>query len=103
MGIPLTSTLTTLLGLYGYVFPLVLYAAWVAIALWDLVRRESVSDGRRIAWMAIVLIVPVIGPLAYFALGGSPISRSVRWFLVLGGLLIYLGIATLAVVAETLR
>ncbi|HEX5590957.1 MAG TPA: right-handed parallel beta-helix repeat-containing protein [Candidatus Limnocylindrales bacterium] len=102
MGIPLTSTLTTVLGLYGYVFPLVLYAAWVAIALWDLVRREPVSDRRRIGWMAVVLVVPVLGPVAYFVAGGSPISRPVRWFLVLGGLAIYLGIATLAFLAEAL-
>ena len=102
MGIPLTSTLTTVLGLYGYVFPLVLYAAWIAIALWDLVRREEVSDRRRIGWMAIVLIVPLVGPVAYFARGGSAIARSVRWFLVGGGLLIYLGIAVLALLAEAL-
>ena len=102
MGIPLTSTLTTILGLYGYVFPLVLYAAWIAIALWDLVRREELSDGRRIAWMAIVLIVPVIGPIGYFVAGGSPIARSVRWFLVLGGIAIYLGIAGLAILAEAM-
>lgn len=102
MGIPLTSTLTTVLGLYGYVFPLVLYASWVAIATWDLVRREGVSDRRRIGWMALVLIVPVIGPIAYFAAGGSGISKAVRWFLVLGGMVIYLGIATLALLAEAL-
>ena len=102
MGIPLTSTLTTVLGLYGYVFPLVLYAAWVAIALWDLVRRDELTDRRRIGWMAVVLIVPLVGPVAYFAAGGSAIPRSVRWFLVLGGLVIYLGIATIAVLAEAL-
>ena len=102
MGIPLTSTLTTVLGLYGYVFPLVLYAAWVAIALWDLVRRDEVSDRRRIGWMALVLIVPVAGPVAYFVAGGSAISQAVRWFLVLGGIVIYIGIATLALLAETL-
>ena len=102
MGIPLTSTLTTVLGLYGYVFPLVLYAAWVAIALWDLVRRDELTDRRRIGWMAVVLIVPLVGPVAYFAAGGSAIPRSVRWFLVLGGLVIYLGIATIAVLAEAI-
>jgi plastocyanin/uncharacterized membrane protein YhaH (DUF805 family) len=102
MGIPLSSTLTTILGLYGYVFPLVLYAAWIAIALWDLVRRDELKDRNRIGWMAVVLIVPVIGPVAYFVAGGSPISRAIRWFLVLGGLVIYLGIATLAVLAEAL-
>ena len=102
MGIPLTSTLTTILGLYGYVFPLVLYAAWIAIALWDLVRRDELSDRRRIGWMAVVLVVPVLGPVAYFVAGGSGISRAVRWFLVLGGIVIYLGIAALAIVAESI-
>jgi plastocyanin len=102
MGIPLASTLTTVLGLYGYVFPLALYAAWIAIALWDLVRREEVSDRRRIGWMAVILIVPLAGPVAYFVGGGSAISRAVRWFLVLGGLVIYLGIAVLALFAEAM-
>ncbi len=102
MGIPLTSTLTTILGLYAYVFPLALYAAWIAIALWDLVRREEVSGRRRIGWMAVVLILPLVGPLAYFAAGGSSIPRSARWFLVVGGVVIYLGIATIAMLAEAL-
>ena len=39
---------------------------------------------------------------AYFLVGGSRISRAVRWFMVLGGLVIYLGIATLAVLAEAM-
>ncbi len=102
MGIPLTSTLTTVLGLYGYVFPLVLYASWVAIAMWDLVRREQDRDRRRIGWMAVVLVVPLLGPIAYFVLGGSAISRSVRLFLVGGGLVIYLGVAAAALLAEAL-
>ena len=102
MGIPLTSTLTTVVGLYGYVFPLALYASWIAIALWDLIRREELTDRRRIGWMALVLIVPVVGPAAYFLGGGSAISRSVRIFLVVGGLAIYVGIALLALIAEAL-
>ncbi len=102
MGIPLTSVLTTLLGLYGYVFPMVLYAAWVAIALWDLVRRESLTDRRRIGWMALVLALPVVGPLSYYAAGGSAIPRSVRSFLVVGGLAIYIAVAALALAAEAL-
>lgn len=102
MGIPLTSTLTTVLGLYGYVFPLVLYASWVAIALWDLVRRDALSDRGRIGWMFIVLVLPLAGPIAYFAFGGSAIGRSVRWFLVAGGMAIYLAVAALALAAEAL-
>ena len=102
MGIPLTSTLSTVVGLYGYVFPLALYASWIAIALWDLIRREELADRQRIGWMALVLVVPLVGPVAYFLAGGSAISRSVRWFLVVGGLGIYLGIAILALLVEAL-
>jgi plastocyanin/uncharacterized membrane protein YhaH (DUF805 family) len=102
MGIPLTATLTTVVGLYGYVFPLALYASWIAIALWDLIRREELSDRRRIGWMALVLVVPVVGPVAYFLGGGSTISTAVRWFLVVGGLAIYLGIAVLALLVEAM-
>ncbi|MEO8469683.1 MAG: hypothetical protein ABI573_08465 [Chloroflexota bacterium] len=49
-----------------------------------------------------MLILPLIGPLAYFAAGGSSIPRSARWFLVVGGVAIYLGIATIAMLAEAL-
>ena len=52
--------------------------------------------------MAVVLILPLVGPLAYFAVGGSSIQRSARWFLVVGGVVIYLGIATIAMLAEAL-
>ena len=101
MGIPLNSLVSTLLGLYAYVLPLALYAAWIAIALWDLVRRD-LSNRRRIGWLAVVLALPVIGPVAYFGWGGSAIPRSVRAFLVVGGIGIYLAVAALAAVASTL-
>jgi plastocyanin/uncharacterized membrane protein YhaH (DUF805 family) len=101
MGIPLGPLGSTLLGLYAYVLPLALYAAWISIAMWDLIRRE-LSDRRRIGWMALVLAVPLIGPIAYFGLGGSAIPSAVRWFLVAGGLAIYLGIAALAMAVQVL-
>ncbi len=101
MGVPLGSIASVLLGLYAYVLPLALYAAWISIAMWDLIRRD-LSDGRRIGWMALVLAVPLVGPIAYFALGRSAISRNVRLFLVLGGMAIYLGVAALAVAVQVL-
>jgi hypothetical protein len=52
--------------------------------------------------MALVLIVPLVGPVAYFLGGGSAISRAVRVFLVVGGLAIYVGIAVLALLLEAL-
>src|SRR5206468_3999797 len=97
LGVPLGPLGSTLLGLYAYVLPLALYAAWISVAMWDLIRRD-LSDRRRIGWMALVLAVPVIGPVAYFGLGGSPIPRAVRWFLVVGGIVIYLVVAALAAV-----
>ena len=102
LGIPMSAGLSTLLGLYGYVLPLVLYASWVAISLWDLVRRESLTDGRRIAWMTAVLLVPFLGPPIYLLAGRSAISRPVRLFLVFGALAIYLVVAAAAFLVEAL-
>jgi plastocyanin len=101
MGIPLGPLGSTLLGLYAYILPLALYAAWISIALWDLIRRE-LSDRRRIGWMAVVLALPVIGPVAYFGLGGSAIPSAVRWFLVVGGIAIYAAVVALSMAAQVL-
>ena len=75
MGVPLvaSSWWTLLLGLYGYILPFVLYASWVAIAMWDLIRREADSIPDRARWMGVVLVVPFVGPLLYFAFGRSTI------------------------------
>ena len=102
LGTPLTSGLNTLLGLYAYVLPLVLYASWVAISLWDLVRREEVSDRRRMGWMVVVLAVPFLGPILYLLAGGSPIARSMRLFLVFGALAIYLVVAAIAFLVQAI-
>lgn len=85
-----------LISLYGYLLPLVLYSAWVAVAVWDLVRREELSTGRRIGWIAVVLLVPFLGPIIYFAAGRSPIPAGLRWMLVGGGLGAYLIFAALS-------
>jgi plastocyanin len=92
MGLPLLAIgpFGAVIGLYGYLFPLVLYTAWVVLAFWDLARREELSNGRRTAWTAAVLVVPLVGPLAYLMVGGSRIPAGMRWVLILGGLLMYL-------------
>jgi len=90
MGMPLAmSWWSLLIGLYGYVLPFVLYAAWVAIALWDLIRQESQPLSHRTRWMVVVLVVPFIGPLLYFAFGRSPIPRQLRLILTVGGIVVY--------------
>jgi hypothetical protein len=100
MGIPITTSWWGLLiGVYGYVLPLILIAAWVTIALWDLLRQESMSQGRKLAWMAGILLVPFLGPILYFAFGRSPIPRAQRLMLVAGGLGVYLVFAIIGALA----
>jgi plastocyanin len=97
LGIPLLAIgpFGVLIGLYGYLFPLMLYTAWVVLSLWDLARREELSSGARLAWTAVVLVVPLIGPLAYLLAGGSRIAAGMRWLIVLGGIAVYLLLAGL--------
>ncbi|MGH2661199.1 MAG: PLDc N-terminal domain-containing protein [Actinomycetota bacterium] len=87
-----------LISVYGYVLPLILYASWVSIAMWDLVRRDDASVGARAAWMAGVLVVPVLGPIAYYTVGRSRIPVALRLVLVVGGLVVYAAFAALAFV-----
>jgi plastocyanin len=96
MGMPLaTSWGGLLIGLYGYVLPFVLYATWVAVAMWDLIRQESAPLPHRTRWMLLVLAVPFIGPLLYFAFGRSPIPRQLRLVLTAGGIVVYLAFVAL--------
>jgi hypothetical protein len=98
-GMPLaTSWWSLLIGLYGYVLPGILYAAWVTIALWDLIRQESQPISFRARWMAVVLLVPFAGPLLYFAWGKSPIPAQLRLMLTAGGLAATIAISALAAV-----
>jgi Phospholipase_D-nuclease N-terminal len=99
LGISLaTSWWGVLIGLYAYALPLILYSAWVSIALWDLVRQDAVPNRTRVLWMVAVLVVPLFGPVAYYAFGRSPIQRALRVMLVAGGLAIYAGLTAVAVV-----
>jgi plastocyanin len=98
LGVPLAAPTwwSLLISVYGYALPLILYAAWVSVAAWDLARREDLSSGLRAGWLAGVLLVPVAGPVAYFAAGRSPIPAGFRWMLVAGGIAVYLLVAALA-------
>jgi len=95
MGLPIAAATPAalLIGLYGYAFPLILYVAWVVLALWDLARRDDLSGSSRIGWTAAVLVLPVVGPIGYLLAGGSQIPRGMRLFLVLGGIAIYAALA----------
>ena len=49
---PLPSTWQTLLSLYGFLFPFMLYAAWSTLAFWDIGRREDLSRGAAVGWQS---------------------------------------------------
>ncbi len=89
MGVSFASAAGVLFGLYAYVLPLVLYTSWVVLALWDLSRRENLSRGKVIAWMAAVMVLPFIGVIAYFVFGKSTIPAWQRWTFMAGGMLVY--------------
>ncbi len=89
MGVSFASTAGVFFGLYAYVLPLVLYTTWVVIAIWDLTKREDLSRGRAITWMAVILVVPFFGVIAYYLFGRSTIPSWQRWVLLLGGMAVY--------------
>ncbi|MGH2636992.1 MAG: PLDc N-terminal domain-containing protein, partial [Actinomycetota bacterium] len=98
LGLPLSAGFFgVLIGLYAYALPLILYSAWVSIALWDLARQDAVPNGVRVGWMAAVIAIPLLGPVAYYAFGRSPIQRSLRLMLVAGGAAIYVALAAVGV------
>lgn len=91
MGVPFASTFGAFIGLYAYVLPLVLYAAWVVIAIWEIVtRRDDLGRGAGIGWILVILIVPFIGVIAYYIFGKSRIPVAYRWVLLAGGMGAYL-------------
>ncbi|MBM4186644.1 MAG: hypothetical protein FJ206_04955 [Gemmatimonadetes bacterium] len=83
--IPLPSALSILLSLYGYLVPIMLYAAWSALAFADLGRRQ-LPKSVAIGWILIVILVPFIGALSYHLVGGSTLPRAFRGVIVGGGL-----------------
>jgi hypothetical protein len=91
MGVTFATTFGAFIGLYAYVLPLVLYAAWVVIAVWEIItRREDLSRGAGIGWILAILIVPFLGVIAYYIFGKSQIPAAYRWVLLAGGMGAYL-------------
>lgn len=89
MGVSLASAAGVFFGLYAYVLPLVLYTSWVVIAIWDLSRRDDAGRGRAIGWMAVILIIPFLGVIAYYVFGRSSIPVWQRWVFLAGGMAVY--------------
>jgi hypothetical protein len=91
-GVPIlaASPFQLVFALYGYLLPFVLYAAWTSLALWDLARRDDLSRGAVLGWIAVVLLVPFLGVIAYHVLGRPKLPAWLRAAVVGGGLVAYL-------------
>lgn len=89
MGVTFASVIGGFLGLYAYVLPLALYAAWVVIALWEIIRRDDLSTGAGVGWMLAILVIPFLGVIGYYLLGKSQIPAAYRWTMLAGGMGVY--------------
>lgn len=45
-----------------------LLTAWVIFALWALfrLRKEELQDVAQVIWTAVILLIPILGALAFF-------------------------------------
>ena len=72
-----------------YATPILLYAAWAAVALMDL--ADSPPSERSIGWGLAVLLVPLAGGAAYLLARASGLTLRARYAMVVGGLLVWFG------------
>lgn len=86
---PLPSVLQIVLSLYGFLLPFMLYAAWSTLAFWDVGRRQMDRTAAT-TWIAVVLLLPFVGALAYHVVGKSEIPKVLRTAVVGGGVGFYL-------------
>ena len=92
-----SSMFQFLLGLYAELLPIALYAAWLSLGFWDLARNEKLSSGAKLLWMVILVVIPILGPVAYYLFGRSQLSRSFRVMFVVGAPVLYLAVTGLLV------
>jgi hypothetical protein len=76
---------TILFGVFDYLLPIMLYCAWSTVAFLDLADRAEREPGVAIRWSAAVLLLPVVGAVAYLLAGRSGLSRRTRLATVGGG------------------
>lgn len=89
MNVTLPSNLQMILGLYGYLLPMLLYVVWSTLALWDLGRRENLSSGAVWGWALLVFLLPFVGALAYLLFGGAQLASRTRVVAIGGGAGLY--------------
>lgn len=78
------SVVQMLLSFYGNALFFALYAAWLTIAFIELGQRQDMSGRRKLGWGAVVLAVPLLGPILYYFVGGSKLSTRFKLGLIVG-------------------
>jgi hypothetical protein len=45
-----------------------LLVAWIALAIWALwrLRKEEMSDTAQVIWTVVILLIPILGAVAFF-------------------------------------
>jgi hypothetical protein len=89
MGVTFASAIGGFLGLYAYVLPLALYAAWVVIAIWEIINRDDIEKPAGVGWMFAILVIPFLGVIGYYIFGKSKIPTAYKWTLLAGGMGVY--------------
>jgi plastocyanin len=100
-GIPVSDPTpwTVIASAWAYFLPLALVGAWIALAIWDMVRRQDdMSRGAMIAWFFVILLLPIVGVIAYFIVGGSRIPGWMRGLIVGGGIAAWVVVMALLLV-----
>jgi hypothetical protein len=81
------STFHVLFGIYAYLLPLLLYAVWASLSLYDLAARDD--DAGRAVWGVAVLGIPWLGGAAYLLTRATSLTRRARVAAVVAGLVVW--------------
>ena len=92
------SIVQLLLSFFGDMLLFALYAAWLAIAFGEIAHREDLSGGARLGWGIVTLVVPFLGPIAYYFFSGSKLSARFRVALIFGAPVLLLLVTVLLLV-----
>lgn len=98
-GVPIgIGAPSTFFGIIGWLLPFTLFAAWVALAMVDVARREDLAPAGKVGWTAGVLLVPFAGAAGYLLVGRPNLPGWLRVVTVIGGTVVLLVVVVTAAV-----
>ena len=101
LGFTAYSIVQILLSLYGNLLLFALYAAWLAVGFVELGQRGDLAGRARLGWGALLVAVPIVGPILYYFAGGSKLNRGFRLGLVVGAPVLALVLTVLLMVVAS--